>query len=148
MLALGFGTGVPRLAPGTWGTLFAWLAFVQLDPWLSDLAWAGVIALALALGALAAERTGRALGRADSGHIVIDEIAAFWLVLLVLPAGSTLLAQAFAFLLFRLFDITKPPPIRWLDQRIKSGIGVMLDDLLAAFYTLLVLALWQRVAGA
>jgi len=96
---------------------------------------------------VAADVTGRRMGVADSGHIVIDEIVAFWIVLLLLPGdaahGGWLLVAAF--LLFRFFDIVKPPPIRNLDRRLKNGIGVMADDLVAAFYTLLVLALGLRL---
>lgn len=148
MIALGFGSGMPRTAPGTWGTLFAWASFSALDRWLADAGWFAVISVTLALGTLAAQRTGRRLGRPDSGHIVVDEIVAFWIVLVMLPdaTGSPLLQQAFAFLLFRIVDIAKPPPIRALDARWKSGIGVMADDLVAAFYTLLAFALWYRLA--
>ncbi len=147
MIALGFGAGMPRTAPGSWGTLFAWGSFVMLDRWLTDAGWLAVIGLALALGPLAAQRAGIRLG-ADSGHIVIDEIAAFWIVLVMLPdaTAAPLLQQAIAFLLFRMLDIAKPPPIRALDARFKSGVGVMADDLVAAFYTLLVIALWYRIA--
>jgi phosphatidylglycerophosphatase A len=74
---------------------------------------------------------------------VIDEIVAFWLVLWLLPGG--VITQAVAFLGFRFFDILKPPPIRAVDQRFKNGVGVMLDDLLAAFYTLLVASVLARV---
>ena len=144
-IALGFGSGLPRNAPGTCGTIFAWLLFVLVDRWLQGAAWAVVIVATVALGAWAAQRTGAALGVADSSHIVIDEIAAFWIVLAMLPAGSSLPMQLAAFVLFRFFDIVKPPPIRQLDQRIKNGFGVMLDDLVAAFYTLLVIALVLRV---
>jgi phosphatidylglycerophosphatase A len=142
-LSFGFGTGLIRPAPGTWGTLFAWFVFVVLDPWLTDAAWAAVIAATFALGAVAAERTGKALGRPDHGAIVIDEIVAFWVVLWLLPGG--VFTQAVAFVGFRLFDILKPPPIRAVDQRFKNGVGVMLDDLLAAFYTLLVAAVLTRL---
>jgi phosphatidylglycerophosphatase A len=143
-LALGFGSGLVRPAPGTWGTLFAWLVFAVLDPWMSDLAWALLIGTGFALGAPAAARTGRALGRPDHGAIVIDEIVAFWLVLWLLPGG--VLTQAAAFAGFRLFDILKPPPIRTVDRRFKGGVGVMLDDLIAAFYTLLAAAVLMRLA--
>lgn len=142
-LSFGFGSGLLRPAPGTWGTLFAWLVFVVLDPWLGDVAWAVVIVATFVLGSVAADRTGKALGRPDHGAIVIDEIVAFWLVLWLLPAG--LFTQAVAFVGFRLFDILKPPPIGALDRRFKNGVGVMLDDLLAAFYTLLVAAALMRV---
>lgn len=147
-VALGFGAGLPRTAPGTWGTLFAWVSFNALDRWLADAGWLAVIGATLVLGACAAQRTGARLGQPDSGHIVIDEIVAFWIVLVMLPDATAhpLLQQAFAFLLFRAFDIAKPPPIRALDARCKSGIGVMADDLVAAFYTLLAFALWYRLA--
>lgn len=146
-LALGFGSGLPRSAPGTWGTLFAWVSFWALDRWLPDAAWGALIVAGLALGAWAAQRTGAALGRADSGHIVIDEIVAFWLVLLLLPdtAEPAWLWQAAAFVLFRVLDIAKPPPIRYFDARYKNGAGVMLDDLVAAFLTLLVFAIVIRL---
>lgn len=142
-LSFGFGSGLIRPAPGTWGTLFAWLVFVVLDPWLTDAAWAAVIVATFLLGAAAAERTGKALGRPDHGAIVIDEIVAFWLVLWLVPDG--VFTQAVAFLGFRLFDILKPPPIRTVDRRFKNGVGVMLDDLLAAFYTLLGAAVLTRL---
>jgi phosphatidylglycerophosphatase A len=142
-VSFGFGSGLIRPAPGTWGTLFAWLVFVVLDPWLGDAGWAIVIASTFVLGAAAAHRTGRALGRPDHGAIVIDEIVAFWLVLWLLPGG--VITQAFAFLGFRFFDILKPPPIRAVDRRFKNGVGVMLDDLLAAFYTLLVASVLARL---
>lgn len=142
-LSFGFGSGLVPFAPGTWGTLFAWLAFVVLDPWLSDLWWGAVIALTFVLGALAAQRTGAALGRPDHGAIVIDEIVAFWLVLWLLPTGF--FTQAAAFVGFRFFDILKPPPIRAVDQRFKNGVGVMFDDLIAAFYTLLGAAVLSRL---
>jgi phosphatidylglycerophosphatase A len=142
-LSLGFGSGLVPFAPGTWGTLAAWLVFVVIDPYMSDGAWAALIAATFLAGAAAAARTGRALGRPDHGAIVIDEIVAFWLVLWLLPGG--VVTQAVAFAGFRLFDILKPPPIRAADRRFKSGLGVMLDDLIAAFYTLLVAALLVRV---
>lgn len=147
LIALGIGSGLPRRAPGTWGTLLGWLLFLRLELSLSATALWLLAAAMLLVGGAAAEVTGRRLGVADSGHIVIDEIVAFWFVLLVLPAGTAqggwlLIA---AFLVFRFFDIVKPPPIRWLDGRIKNGAGVMLDDLVAAFYTLLVLAVGVRL---
>lgn len=144
-LALGFGSGLVPFAPGTWGTLFAWASFVALDRWLGDGGWALLILTTIMLGAAAAQRTGAALGRSDHGAIVIDEIAAFWLVLWLLPGG--LLTQALSFAAFRFFDIVKPPPIRAIDRRIRGGIGVMLDDLAAAFYTLLTAAVLIRVFG-
>lgn len=142
-IALGFGSGLPRFAPGTWGTLAGWVLFVLLDLFYTDLAWLGLIIAALYFGAWAAHRTGEALGRADSGHIVIDEIVAFWIVLVMLPDTVELkgLQHTVAFLLFRFFDIVKPPPIRHFDKNWHGGLGVMFDDLLAAGYALLCLAI-------
>lgn len=144
-IALGFGAGLVRPAPGTWGTLAAWAAFAILSRWLDDATWWVVIAAAFAIGIWACQRTGRALGVADHGAMVWDEIVAFWSVLVFLP--HTLLTQAFAFLLFRLFDIAKPQPIRYFDRRLKNGLGVMWDDAVAAFYTLLIFAAWTRLRG-
>ena len=143
-IAFGLGSGLIRPAPGTWGTLAAWpiwylLMLARPSSWLI----AVLLVLALILGSWACHRTGRDLGVADHGGMVWDEMVAFWLVLWLTPA--TLPAQAVAFGVFRLFDIVKPVPIRQLDARFKNGFGVMLDDLLAAGYTLLVLALLVRV---
>lgn len=139
------GAGVIRPAPGTWGTAAAWLAWVVGSRLWGEPVWVALILVGLYFGAWAAQRSGQALGKPDHGAIVIDEVVAFWIVLLLTP--PTLGWQAVAFVLFRLFDITKPPPIRQLDARFKNGAGVMLDDLLAAFYTLVVLALAVRVLG-
>ncbi len=112
---------------------------------MPELAWLAVLVGLFALGVWACARTGRALGVADHPGMVWDETVAFLLVLFFIPPA--LVWQAWAFLLFRLFDILKPPPIRQADRRFKSGFGVMFDDLLAAGYTLLVLALWKTLAG-
>ncbi|MCW5651408.1 MAG: phosphatidylglycerophosphatase A [Ramlibacter sp.] len=148
-VALGFGSGLSPVAPGTAGTLWAWLAFLLIQTvWApSALQWGLLIALALGLGWWACTLTARHLGVADPGQVVIDEIAAFWLVLwLVMPAG--LGAQCAAFVLFRFFDAAKPGPVAWADRLFKgfgwrAGLGIMLDDLVAAFCTLAVIALWR-----
>jgi phosphatidylglycerophosphatase A len=145
-VALGAGSGLAPVAAGTWGTLFALVTFHAIDRWLTDGGWAIFIGVALAVGAWAAQRTGARLGRADSRHIVIDEIVAFWLVLWLLPTRASAWVQAAAFVLFRIFDIAKPPPIGRLDARLKNGVGVMLDDLVAAFYTLLAIAIFWRLS--
>ena len=140
-IALGFGAGLSPFAPGTFGTLVAIPLAAVLRAYSSDAVFlAAIIALALA-GVWAAGVTGRALGVPDHGSIVIDEVVAFLLVLWFV--GGEPFRIALAFLLFRLFDILKPPPIRQLDAALKNGVGVMLDDLLAAGYTLLALALGQ-----
>jgi len=142
LLAFGFGVGLLRPAPGTWGTLLAWGLWPVLarlpDGWLLAMLVAG-----FALGAWACHSTGKALGQADHASMVWDEMLAFWLVLWLIP--PVLSAQALAFGLFRAFDILKPPPIRTFDRRWKNGFGVMWDDLLAAAYTVLVMVVLYRV---
>lgn len=139
LISLGFGSGLSPKAPGTAGSLLAWLLYPLIRTPLSEIAFLIMLGTFFLAGILAAERTGRTLGVSDHGAIVWDEMVAVWLVLLFTPA--TLLWQACAIALFRLFDITKPQPIRWADSRVKGGFGVMLDDLLAAGYTLLALAI-------
>ena len=138
VIALGAGAGLVRGAPGTAGTLVAFPLFAVLAVYCTAPQQLAVIAFAFVLGIWACARTGGDLGVADPGAIVWDEIVAFMLVLFFTPADYVW--QAFAFLLFRLFDIVKPPPIRYFDRKWKTGFGVMFDDLLAAFYTLIVLA--------
>ncbi len=144
-IALGFGAGLAPVAPGTFGTLVAIPIAMALRAHVSDVAFIGALVAFTLVGVWAATVTGRALGVPDHGAIVCDEVVAFLLVLFFV--GNDGVAVAVAFLLFRFFDIVKPPPIRQLDAALKNGFGVMLDDLLAAGYTLLALALWQRVAA-
>jgi phosphatidylglycerophosphatase A len=150
-IALGFGSGLSPWAPGTVGTLWAWVSFLVFDhlfaPW-SAYAWAALIGASLPIGVWACARTARDLQTADPGAIVWDEIVSFWIVLwLVMPAGW--LAQLVAFALFRAFDALKPGPIGWCDRAFKQargwmqGVGIFADDLLAALCTLLVIATWR-----
>jgi phosphatidylglycerophosphatase A len=110
-----------------------------------------VIALSLPLGWWACTVAARHMGVADPGHIVWDEIVAIWIVLwLAMPMGFW--GQLIAFGLFRYFDAAKPGPVAWADRLFKGfgwrgGLGIMLDDLVAAFCTLLVIALWRHVLG-
>jgi phosphatidylglycerophosphatase A len=134
VIALGAGAGLAAKAPGTWGTLVAFpIYFVTFLGGGSNAVLITAILL-FGLGIWAAAETGRALGVADHGSIVIDEIAAFLLVLAFTPA--TLMWALIAFVLFRVFDIVKPWPIRLADRTIKGGFGVMFDDFLAAVFTL------------
>jgi phosphatidylglycerophosphatase A len=146
-LAVAGGAGLAPFAPGTWGTLLAWLAFNVLAPVMSDGYWAAWIFIGLYFGAWAAQHAGASLGAPDSGHIVIDEVIAFWIVLWLLPPTDGKWLQCVAFVLFRFFDIAKPPPIRYFDSRFKNGFGVMFDDLVAAGFTVLVIAIGKRILG-
>lgn len=148
LLAFGFGSGLSPRAPGTVGTLWAWLVWLVLIADLSP-GWQGaIIAAALPLAWWASTVTARHLRSADPSAIVADEIVAFWIVLwLLLPAGFW--AQLAAFALFRFFDAVKPGPVGWADRLLhgargwRGGFGIVLDDLVAAFCTLLVLAWWH-----
>jgi phosphatidylglycerophosphatase A len=144
-IAFGFGSGLSPVAPGTVGTLWAWAAFALLDPWVGDAGWWALIVGGFVLGCWACGRAGRDLGVADHSGMVWDEVIAFWAVLLLVP--SSFAAQLAAFFVFRAFDVVKPPPIRQLDRSVHGGFGVMLDDAVAAFYTVLAFALWIGVFG-
>lgn len=122
-----------------------WLLWVLLLAHLSDTWVAIVLLLAFGLGCWACQRCGQALGSPDHGGMVWDEIVAFWLVLWLSPPDFW--AQVLAFVIFRAFDIVKPQPIAYFDRRYKNGFGVMLDDVLAAIYSLLVIALIVRLGG-
>jgi len=144
VLALGFGSGLSPIAPGTAGTLFAWASYTVLSLWLSPLAWAVVIGAGTLIGIWACGHTSRALGLEDASPVVWDEIIAFWLILLlVTPSGWA--EQLAAFLLFRAFDAGKWLAVGWADRHVKGGFGIMLDDLIAAAFTLLVMALGIRL---
>jgi len=148
ILAQGFGSGLSRIMPGTVGTLFGWLTFAAFSSRWPDIftsqVWLALIVAGFIVGVWACEVTGRDMGIADHGSMVWDEIIAIWLVLLVVTPASFKM-QLWAFVLFRFFDMVKPPPIRYFERRFKGGFGVMWDDIAAAFYTLLVLALWRVV---
>jgi phosphatidylglycerophosphatase A len=142
-IALGAGAGLVPAAPGTAGTLLAFPLYWVLASWWTAPTLLALIGVGFAVGIWACGETGRALGAPDHGAMVWDEVVAFTLVLVFTPAGWQW--QAGAFLLFRFFDILKPPPIRYFDRKLKSGFGVMFDDVLAALYALLVLAVGKTL---
>lgn len=127
-LAFGFGAGLAKKAPGTWGTL-AGLAVMPLLYWLPlplALLW---IVLASIFGVWLCGRVAEDLGVPDHGGIVWDEMVGLWLTLILLP--NSLLWWVLGFVLFRILDIVKPWPISWLDRHVAGGLGIMLDDILA-----------------
>jgi len=138
-IAFAGGVGLAPFAPGTFGTLLAFPLFWLLTAYADALTQVFVFISFFVLGAWACQVTGRALGVADHRGMVWDETVAFLLVLFFTPAGWAW--QLAAFVLFRFFDIVKPPPIRHFDRTLKNGFGVMFDDVLAAAYTVFVLAL-------
>jgi phosphatidylglycerophosphatase A len=142
-IAFGGGSGLSPYAPGTVGTLLAIPLYAVLALWLDSGAVLAVAGGFFLVGCWACSRTAIALGVVDHGGMNIDEIAAFLAVLAVAP--DNWMWQAFAFGVFRFFDIVKPPPIRYFERIIPGGFGVMFDDLLAAGYTLLVLVIVYRV---
>ncbi|MEX3937965.1 phosphatidylglycerophosphatase A [Paraburkholderia sp. BR10937] len=142
IVSLGFGSGLSRLAPGTTGTLFAWASFEVLNRYLTVTEWGLLIFLGFFAGIWITAFTAKKLRTDDPSAIVWDEIVAFWLVLLMItPVDFE--GRLWAFVVFRFFDMVKPPPIRYFDRRFKGGLGIMLDDIVAAFFTLLVIALWR-----
>lgn len=140
LLAFGLGTGLSPVAPGTVGSLLA----LPLA-WLTrDLGLAVQIGTAFALllsGIWICGESARRIGQHDHGGIVWDEITGMYITLLVAP--PTIAAWALAFGLFRAFDIAKPWPIRDLDHRLHGGLGIMLDDLVAALYAVILLGLYR-----
>ena len=138
LLAFGLGTGLAPKAPGTFGSLFG----VALAWWTLPLSLELRLMVAIALivsGAWLCGAAARRIGVHDHPGIVWDEIAGMYLVLLVAP--PEIIAWALGFALFRLFDIWKPWPIRDLDHRLGGGLGIMLDDLVAALYTAVLLGI-------
>lgn len=144
-VAFGGGVGLAPFAPGTFGTLLAFPLYALLAGYTEEWVQVFDFIVFFVLGVWACGATGRALGVADHGGMVWDETVAFLLVLFFTPAGWAW--QLAAFLLFRFFDIVKPPPIRYYDRTFKNGFGVMFDDLLAAGYTLLALAAARALLG-
>ena len=149
-IGLGFGSGLSPVAPGTVGTLWAWLAWVVLGLWLSPAQLGWLLAASLPVAWWACTVSADHLNVADPSAVVADEIVAFWIVLwLVLPAGFWMQLAAFA--LFRFFDAVKPGPVGWADRLFhdargwRGGLGIVLDDLVAAACALLVIALTRAL---
>jgi phosphatidylglycerophosphatase A len=146
-IALGFGSGLSPVAPGTAGTLWAWVAYLVLQNWLGPVAMGVLIGVSFMIGWWACTVTAGHMRVLDPGNIVWDEVIAFWLVLwLVMPAGFW--GQLTAFALFRLFDAVKPGPVAWADNLFhgfgwRGGFGIILDDLVAAFCTVFIVAAWR-----
>jgi len=140
-LAFGLGTGLLPIAPGTWGSLATALAFWAVAP-VDTLVLLGVTAVLLVAGIWICGESARRIGVHDHGGIVLDEVVGMLLTLVV--ARPEPLWIGVAFLCFRAFDIWKPWPIRDLDHSLSGGLGIMLDDVLAAAYAAAAVLLLQR----
>jgi phosphatidylglycerophosphatase A len=135
MIALGFGTGLYKKAPGTLGTLVAipfFIAINKVDIYLQLL----FVVMVFILGIWSSNVTSTSLKLKDPSCIVIDEIAAFLLLLILI--SPNLYQLIYAFILFRLFDIWKPYPISWIENRYSGGFGIMIDDIAAALMALII----------
>ena len=145
LLATGFGSGYAPLAPGTAGTLVG----IPLYLVFSAMPWPLWLISIIALSCLAwyvSEEAERLFGQKDARRIVIDEIAGFqWALFLILP---TVFPVVLGFLLFRLFDILKPFPARFFQDRLPGGLGVVADDLAAGIYANGVVQLWIHLVGS
>ena len=142
LLSFGFGSGLSPFAPGTAGTLAA-IPFYLLLSTLNPLAYLLATLISVIAGVYLCGRTSKALGVHDHAAIVWDEFAGFFITMLFAPVSLTTIVLGFC--LFRVFDILKPWPASVIDSRIKSGLGVMLDDVIAGIYAMLVLQLYLKV---
>ncbi len=145
LLAFGCGSGLLRPGPGTWGSLFATVLVIPLLPWLQHtIAGDLFLLLTFLLGIPLCAKTSGDLGVPDHSGIVWDEFVGIWFILITFP-GKLMTAWGMgtsclvAFLLFRLFDIAKPFPIRQVERKTPGGFGIMIDDFLAACYVALIL---------
>jgi phosphatidylglycerophosphatase A len=138
--AFGFGSGLSRFAPGTMGTLAA-IPFALLLKRLPDPVFWIVLTGLFLLGVHICNAASRRLGQHDPGGIVWDEMVAYWLTIAFVPVSWPWWLAAF--ILFRFFDILKPWPIRWIENRFSGGQGIMLDDIIAALYAIGILGLCQ-----
>ena len=143
-LGLGLGSGLPRRAPGTWGTVGGLIVAIPLLS-LGFVPFLIITILSCVIGSWICGRTSELMGGHDNPHIVWDEWAGMWLTLLPLSymgiadgnfwqniaQTSSIIAIIIAFILFRFFDIIKPPPIGWADKKVAGGLGIMLDDIIA-----------------
>jgi phosphatidylglycerophosphatase A len=140
LLAFGFGSGLAPKAPGTAGTAVAVLIYLLLPamPWPLYLAF---LITVFSLGVWVCGKTAEDLGVHDHGGIVWDEFVGYWITMFMAPVGWVWVILGFV--LFRLFDILKPWPVKWVDEQVKGGLGIMLDDVLAGAMAVLYMLVVQ-----
>lgn len=140
LLATGFGSGLSPITPGTIGSLASillWLLMYYLLPVWS--CWF-IILFCFSIGIVICQRTSNVIQVHDHGSIVWDEFVGMWMSLMTIPLVNWYWILI-AFLLFRFFDILKPWPIRWFDCQIGGGLGIMLDDIIASIFTMIIIIL-------
>lgn len=137
LLAVGLGSGLLHPAPGTWGSLAGTALGVLLLSFLGSKIFLVLTALCFVLGCYLCQKTADDMGIHDHGSIVWDEFVGVFIVLAAVPNLSWQWVLT-AFVLFRFFDILKPFPIRYFDEKLQSGLGIMIDDVLAAIYAVIV----------
>jgi len=141
-LAMGFGSGLSKYAPGTAGSVVAIPIFLAMS-WANPIAYVGIVVLLFIVGVWCCGRSAGLLGTHDHPAIVWDEIVGMLIALFLIPVSPLYLLLGF--LLFRFFDIVKPWPIGWVDRRVDGGMGIMLDDVIAGLMSLLILQVLYRV---
>ena len=139
LLALGFGAGLARFAPGTVGTAVGVALYLALQS-LPLTGYLVIVAVLFGVGVWLCQQTAISLGVQDDPAIVWDEIVGYLITMIGAPAGYGWIALGF--LLFRVFDVTKPWPVGMVDNKIKGGVGIMLDDALAGLYACIILVLF------
>ncbi|PIE41184.1 MAG: phosphatidylglycerophosphatase A [Gammaproteobacteria bacterium] len=137
-LAIGLGSGAAPKAPGTWGTVAAAILYIPLSD-LNLTAYLAVIVVAALVGVYLCGKTSADWGVHDHGAIVWDEFVGFWITMIAVPFTWYWLLAGFA--LFRLFDIWKPWPIQYFDKHVHGGLGIMVDDIIAGLFALVILQL-------
>lgn len=142
-LSLGFGAGLSPAMPGTVGTLLGLILYWPLHPLLGPRLCLVLTVCCALLGIVACGQTARRLGVPDHRAIVWDEVVGYWLTMSLAPTGPVWLVAGFV--LFRILDIGKPWPIRWVDRSVGGGLGIMADDLLAAVFAAGILQLLDRL---
>jgi phosphatidylglycerophosphatase A len=142
-LATGLYSGYLPIAPGTFGTVVA-VGLVWLIQGLPLWVYLILTAITFAAGVWASGEANKIFGKADARYIVIDEIVGFLITMIAIPVTAKWLI--WGFVLFRVFDVVKPPPANYFDQRVKSGLGVVMDDVVAGIYGNVLLHLMIRAS--